>query len=211
MVGMALPMGGFVAQTITDGRPGSEASAAHHPAAALHPKEVVERKTIATAIGSRQGADPAVAQGDSGPLQTRIRIFPVMGRVMTLCGVETTGPATTAVHPEMTVGQTARETTALAEVGLRAWSGAIIASVSATFTDDRIDPAMRGFIVGVGAACTTDRIRLGMHDTRGHDISKSHYGLHGVGCHFGPRIKEWKKTWKADKEWDGNVFPAWSY
>lgn len=158
MAGTALPTGGFVAQTITDGRLGSVASAVRHPAAALYPKEAAERTTTATAIGHRRGADPAVAQEDRGPRQTRIRISPATGHAMTPCVVETT----------MTAGQSARGTTARAGVGLRGWSGATIASVSATFTDDRIDSAMRGFIVGVGVdvACTTDRIRLGVHDAR---------------------------------------------
>lgn len=160
MAGTALPTGDFVVQTITDGRPGSAASAARHPAAARHPKEAVERTTTATAIEHRRGADPAVAQEDRGPRQTRIRISPATGRAMTPCGVETTGPATIAVRHAMTAGRSARGTTARAGVGLRGWSGATIASVSATFTDDRIDSAMRGF-VGGDVACTTDRIKLG--------------------------------------------------
>lgn len=170
MVEMALPMADSVAQTITEGQPGS-ASVAYHPAAALPPREASERTTIATAIGHRRGAELAVAPEGRGLLRTRTHTSPATA-AMRVGSAETTGHATTGVRPERTAGQIARETTALAEVGLREWSGAITASVSATCTDDRIGLAMRGFSTSVSAACTNDRIRLAMH-SRGHDISHS--------------------------------------
>lgn len=152
-----MPTADSVLRTTRADRLGSET--ADLLAAAPHQREVAETTNIATVTEHRREVAQEADQDQpgSGVVRTRTHTSPATGATtvgdaeMTgpeMIGLEMTGPVTTDAQLPvgMTAGQTATETTVLAEVGLPGWTDATVIAIetvtvtaiaSAICTDDK--------------------------------------------------------------------------